>query len=295
MKKNENFCHPARFRSIEMYTSEESEEFNDVKIVAPPETVELFLKCGMDGIFAKYAAHFMAFQPLIMTEKWWNDSADEDFDLYSASQNYSYWNVIRIKFPELDEERKTKKAWCVEFRPMGLQMHSHENVSLIAFVVLLSRALLHYRPDLRIPISELDKNVVNANVRDAINTVKFKFRKLPSFIKKPTSIEYCELSVKEIFMGKDGVFFGLIPIVNAYFNLPDTKIELSNEVQTKLSDYIETVQKKATGQIPTTASRIRDFIRQHPQYRFDSVVSKEINYDFLCKYAKYWNFEAGDC
>ena len=31
----------------------------------------------------------------------------------------------------------------------------------------------------------------------------------------------------------------------------------------------------------TTAKWIRTFIRSHPQYKFDSVVSEEINYDLM--------------
>ncbi len=36
-----------------------------------------------------------------------------------------------------------------------------------------------------------------------------------------------------------------------------------------------------TGSLRTTASWVRDFVRSHPAYKFDSVVSQEINYDLL--------------
>ena len=35
------------------------------------------------------------------------------------------------------------------------------------------------------------------------------------------------------------------------------------------------------GSLHTTARWMRDFIRSHPAYKFDSVVSQEINYDLL--------------
>lgn len=40
---------------------------------------------------------------------------------------------------------------------------------------------------------------------------------------------------------------------------------------------IETVP----GSLETAATWIRNFVRSHPQYKFDSVVSQEINYDLL--------------
>lgn len=32
----------------------------------------------------------------------------------------------------------------------------------------------------------------------------------------------------------------------------------------------------------TTATWIRNFVRNHPAYKFDSVVSQEINFDLIC-------------
>lgn len=35
------------------------------------------------------------------------------------------------------------------------------------------------------------------------------------------------------------------------------------------------------GSLKTTATYIREFVRSHPDYKFDSVVSQEINYDLI--------------
>lgn len=40
-------------------------------------------------------------------------------------------------------------------------------------------------------------------------------------------------------------------------------------------------QTDAIGSLETTATWIRNFVRSHPRYEFDSVVSQEINYDLL--------------
>ena len=38
---------------------------------------------------------------------------------------------------------------------------------------------------------------------------------------------------------------------------------------------------RSPGRLVTPATWIRNFVRQHPDYKYDSVVSKEINYDLL--------------
>lgn len=35
------------------------------------------------------------------------------------------------------------------------------------------------------------------------------------------------------------------------------------------------------GSLQTPATWMRDFVRSHPAYKFDSVVSQEINYDLM--------------
>ena len=35
------------------------------------------------------------------------------------------------------------------------------------------------------------------------------------------------------------------------------------------------------GSLRTAASWIREFVRSHPAYKFDSVVSQEVNYDLM--------------
>ena len=41
------------------------------------------------------------------------------------------------------------------------------------------------------------------------------------------------------------------------------------------------LRARCTGSLRTAASWIRDFVRSHPAYKFDSVVSQEINYDLM--------------
>ena len=45
--------------------------------------------------------------------------------------------------------------------------------------------------------------------------------------------------------------------------------------------YLRFLSDRATGQIPTGASFIRQFVTEHPAYNRDSIVTREINYDLL--------------
>ena len=41
------------------------------------------------------------------------------------------------------------------------------------------------------------------------------------------------------------------------------------------------ISKKASGEVMTTATWIRQFVTSHPRYKKDSVVSQEIAYDLM--------------
>ena len=43
--------------------------------------------------------------------------------------------------------------------------------------------------------------------------------------------------------------------------------------------YLELVSQRASGKLMSTASWIRKFVREHPEYKKDSVVLQRINYD----------------
>jgi glutamate--cysteine ligase catalytic subunit len=90
-------------------------------------------------------------------------------------------------------------------------------------------------------------------------------------------------------------FPGLIPIVEAYIDTLD--LELAH--LQKIRRYLEFIKRRSDGcrvflqtlswsliciqigRLVTPATWIRNFVRQHPDYKHDSVVSQEINYDLL--------------
>lgn len=48
-----------------------------------------------------------------------------------------------------------------------------------------------------------------------------------------------------------------------------------------MNKYLDFINKRATGEILTGASWMRQFVLSHPLYKQDSIVSDEIAYDMI--------------
>mmetsp|Transcript_22193 Transcript_22193/g.35299 ORF Transcript_22193/g.35299 Transcript_22193/m.35299 type:complete len:180 (+) Transcript_22193:1-540(+) len=92
---------------------------------------------------------------------------------------------------------------------------------------------------------------------------------------------YEEMTMDEIMTGKGDYFPGLIPLVYAYLD----HIQCDSVTMERMTKYLDFIEKRATGQLITPATWIRNFIRSHEDYKFDSVVSDSIAYDLMvaCK------------
>jgi len=73
--------------------------------------------------------------------------------------------------------------------------------------------------------------------------------------------EYAEYTMDKIINGCGEVFPGLVGLIEVYLNM----LDMSKPELPKI----------------TPATWTRDFVQSHPSYKFDSVVSKEINYDLM--------------
>ncbi|KAH7916569.1 glutamate-cysteine ligase-domain-containing protein [Hygrophoropsis aurantiaca] len=93
----------------------------------------------------------------------------------------------------------------------------------------------------------------------------------------PIEDEYEEMTIDEILNGKGSGFPGLLGLVEAYLDTLD--VEAVDKLQ--INSYLDLVRKRANGTLQTPATWIRNFVRSHPAYKFDSVVSQEINYDLM--------------
>ncbi|KAI0075747.1 glutamate-cysteine ligase catalytic subunit [Panus rudis PR-1116 ss-1] len=93
----------------------------------------------------------------------------------------------------------------------------------------------------------------------------------------PIEDEYDEYSLDEIINGKGTAFPGLLSLIYTYLET----LDITPEERFKIGLYLDLVKRRANGSLQTPATWIRNFVRSHPAYKFDSVVSEEINYDLM--------------
>jgi glutamate--cysteine ligase catalytic subunit len=91
------------------------------------------------------------------------------------------------------------------------------------------------------------------------------------------SIHFADSGSFTVCFGQGDAFPGLIGLVETYIGT----LDLSDSELRKIASYLDLVRRRANGSLKTAATWIRDFVRSHPSYEFDSAVSKEINYDLV--------------
>lgn len=92
---------------------------------------------------------------------------------------------------------------------------------------------------------------------------------------------YEEMTMKEIMCGKGDYYPGLIPLILAYLD----HINCDSVTRTRLTAYLDFIEHRARGDLVTPATWMRKFVRNHPDYKGDSVVTDAIAYDLMeaCK------------
>ncbi len=158
----------------------------------------------------------------------------------------------------------------MEFRPCELQLTDFENAAIVCFIVLLTRVILSFNLNFLIPISKVDENMQTAQKRNACLDGKFWFRR--NVMEKKDDVgcaeddkncDGCELwTINEIINGKDD-FPGLANLINKYL----CSMEVDADTHCSIEQYLRLIQKRASGQLLTTASWIRKQVINHPEYK----------------------------
>ena len=265
----------SRYSTVESYLSDEASSYNDIEIVKNETYYEYLKKNGVDHLMAQHISHLFIRDPLIIfkediteTPKYL-DSQDFLTNQFENIQSTN-WQSMRFK-PPPNCDPNSETGWRVEFRTMELQGTDFENAAFVTFLVLLSRAILEFKLDLLIPISQVDENTRRAQKRNACLAEKFYFKTLSGRIK--------EMSINEIMNG-DSDFPGLIKIIKDYLSsLGYEEIQLKTHY--KIFNYLKLIENKSNGKCKTTATWMRDFVTSHKKYEFDSIVTDEIAYDLM--------------
>ncbi|XP_015119215.1 glutamate--cysteine ligase catalytic subunit [Diachasma alloeum] len=275
LKENKFRITKSRYDSIDSYLSTQGDKYNDVPLTYDDDIYNQLLENGIDRLLAQHVAHLFIRDSVSLFSEKVHQNDEEDTDHFENIQSTN-WQTMRFKPPPPN----SPIGWRVEFRPCEVQITDFENAAIVCFVVLLSRVILSYNLNLLIPISKVDENMAKAQRRDAVRTEKFWFRKdIMSEVKDDQKLEdeYAEFTINEIINGKEGVFVGLIPLVNSYL----ASMNVDADTHCTVQRYLKLIQRRASGELLTTAAWLRKQVESHPEYKKDAVVSPRINYDLL--------------
>ncbi|KAF5270470.1 hypothetical protein FQA39_LY08348 [Lamprigera yunnana] len=284
LKENKFVINKSRYGSIDSYLSEKGEKYNDIPILYDQPIYEKLKANDIDHLLAQHIAHLFIRDSISLFAEKIDQDDEHDIDHFENIQSTN-WQTLRFKPPPIN----STIGWRVEFRPCEVQITDFENAAIVCFVVLLTRVILSYQLDFLIPISKVDENMENAQVRGACSNGMFWFRKnITTQVSPPEANECCKkgyncndayelMTVNEIINGKAGEFPGLIPLINSYLSGMDVDADTHCSIQ----QYLKFIQQRASGAILTTASWIRAYVTTHPDYKHDSKVSELINYDLL--------------
>lgn len=299
--KNDRFrIYKSRYDSIDSYLSPAGEKYNDVPLVLDEKLYNRLREGDIDHLLAQHIAHLFIRDSVSLFSEKVHQNDKEDTDHFENIQSTN-WQTMRFKPPPPN----SPIGWRVEFRPCEAQLTDFENAAIVCFVVLLTRVILSYQLDFLIPISKVDENMQTSQKRGAVLTEKFWFKKnitgspvaqtnnnngtdnaeMNNHNNEPDVTEnngmddeYELMTIDQIINGK-GYFPGLVPLINSYLGSMDVDADTHCTIQ----QYLRLIQKRASGELMTTASWMRKEITGHEEYKQDSVVSERICYDLLKK------------
>ncbi|KAL4073905.1 glutamate-cysteine ligase-domain-containing protein [Scleroderma citrinum] len=317
LKNNKYVIPKSRYDSVDLYISPEwinKPAYNDTIVPYDEAIYNRLFSHGIDELLSKHIAHLFIRDPLVIFSETIHQD-DTSSNAHFENIQSTNWQTVRFKPPPPN----SSIGWRVEFRSLEVQMTDFENATFAVFIVLLSRAILTFGLNFYIPISKVDENMARAQKRDAARSEKFFFRKnvfavgqgTPDQLSgastptdcsdcgsrsqsksrklrncfpppaRPATVEdvlvedeYEEMTVREIFCGK---FSGLLGLVDAYLET----LEATPHERQQIDKYLNLIRRRADGTLQTPATWMRNFVRSHPAYKFDSVVNPEINYDLL--------------
>ncbi|KAI5611561.1 glutamate--cysteine ligase catalytic subunit, partial [Silurus asotus] len=290
LKNNKFRIHKSRYDSIDSYLSFCGEKYNDIELTKDDEIYNQLLDGGIKK--KNITLLHLLKQNLHVNNKQYCSKKKIllcalTFFFFVQNLQSTNWQTMRFKPPPPNSDI----GWRVEFRPMEVQLTDFENAAYVVFIVLLTRVILSYKLDFLIPLSKVDDNMKVAQKRNAVQESMFYFKKdiykgcNPLFESQngvendADQEEYTLMSIDTIINGKEGVFQGLVPILNCYLE----NMEVDVDTRCTILNYLKLIKKRASGELMTMAKWMREFVAKHPQYKKDSVITDKINYDLLRK------------
>lgn len=276
----------SRYDTTDCYIHQSSTPYNDIPLEYSEEILTQLLDGGIDEPLAKHIAHMFIRDPLQVFKERLEQNDEKSVEHFETIQS-SNWMNMRFKPPPLDAEI----GWRVEFRPTEVQLTDFENAAYCCFLVLLTRVIISYKLNFLIRISLVGENMKRSQRRDAVLKEKFFFRPKLTNLPQPCStnkiegimcdskpnFDTVEMTINEIINGCGTEFPGLVPLIRNFLDGADVDVD----TRCTISQYLSFIQKRASGEIYTTAHWIREFVTSHPNYQKDSHVSDALLYDLL--------------
>lgn len=207
------------------------------------------------------------------------------FDLVQSTN----WNNVRFKPPSSFD---CKLGWLMEFRSMDVPITAREKTALIFFVTMFTRIILD--PKLRInfyiPISKADDNFARCILMNADISEKFRFRKyFCDYLhgKNTKKDDTVEVTLAELLEGNHE-FDGFKALIKAFIKVNDDDLKneskrLGYDIADRIWEVYDFYVARCKNELMSNARFLRNFIRSHEDYKFDSRVPDSIVTDLLDK------------
>lgn len=121
-------------------------------------------------------------------------------------------------------------------------------------------------------LSPADSTTGTNGESESDDGVSNRRRKAPCAPGSSEENSFEEMTMAEIMCGKGSYFPGLIPLILAYLD----HINCDRVTKERLLIFLNFVERRAVGELVTPATWMRNYVRNHPAYQGDSVVTDEI-------------------
>ncbi|KAK9480978.1 glutamate-cysteine ligase-domain-containing protein [Lipomyces japonicus] len=300
--------------------SERRSEYNDIELVQDLEIKKTLKDAGIDDLLASHYAHLFIRDPIVVFSELIDQDDTTSSDHFENIQSTN-WQTMRFKPPPPGSdigwrvEFRSMEIQITDFENAAFSIFvvllTRAILSFkLNFYIPISRVdqnmqVAHHRDSVIEEKFYFRKQVFASSVhqhegsRTGSETSSEDAGLSSSYSSEISSYgdtvstpvlpsvedEYDLFTIDEIINGQkssdvDSIepdFPGLIPLVQSYLD----SMNIDVEARCTLNSYLDLISKRASGELKTAASWIRDFVRGHSDYKFDSVVSKEINYDLV--------------
>ncbi|KAA1471786.1 glutamate-cysteine ligase catalytic subunit [Dentipellis sp. KUC8613] len=321
LKENKFVIPKSRYDSVDLYISEHwmnRPEYNDNPLPYDQSIYDRLRKHGIDDLLSKHISHLFIRDPIVIFSELIDQDDSASTDHFENIQSTN-WQTLRFKPPPPNSpigwrvEFRSMEVQMTDFENAAFAVFivllSRAIMSMnLNFYIPISKvdenmhraqqrdaarsSKFFFRKHVFPPPSSRNTSATSSGAASPIDGVptfiRHKERRLRNCYPPPpppedglphgcVEGEYQELSMNEIINGTGVEFPGLLGLVRDYLTTLDVE---AHELR-RIEAYLDLVKRRAEGTLKTPATWIREFVRSHPAYKFDSVVSQEINYDLL--------------